>query len=129
MANTIQIIIGYLNETREDFEKTVEFVKEYHDCMSEILTCSAFLLHTTLKDKWIKEGEPLIMFKNAVIFDTMYNTTQDRLAWLNEIEEVFKEIKIPYSVYNRGIFHEQLKKIKRTRDHHTWIDGRTTTKK
>ena len=61
---TMQIIIGYLNETREDFEKTVEFVKEYHDCMSEILTCSTFLLHTTLKDKWIKEGEPLIMFKN-----------------------------------------------------------------
>ena len=62
MHTTPQIIIGYLNETREDFEKTVEFVKEYHDCRSEILLSS--LLHTTLKDKWIKEGEPLIMFKN-----------------------------------------------------------------
>lgn len=123
MAFAMQIIIGYLNETREDFEKTVEFVKEYHDCMSEILTCSAFLLHTTLKDKWIKEGEPLIMFKNAVIFDTMYNTTQDRLDWLNEIEEVFKEINIPYSVYNRGIFHELIEENKTARDHHTWING------
>ena len=47
-----------------------------------------------------------------VIFDTMYNTTQDRLDWLNEIEEVFKEIKIPYSVYNRGIFHELIEENK-----------------
>ena len=42
----------------------------------------------------------------------MYNTTQDRLDWLNEIEEVFKEIKIPYSVYNRGIFHELIEENK-----------------
>tara|TARA_B100000925_G_scaffold286989_1_gene265555 strand:- start:578 stop:1390 length:813 start_codon:yes stop_codon:yes gene_type:complete len=126
MEFAMQIIIGYLNETRKDFQKTVDFVKEYHDCMSEILTCSAFLLHTTLKNKWIKEGEPLIRFYNSVMFDTLYNTTEERLTWLNEIEEVFKEIGIPYSVYNRGLFHELMERDAKG-DYdvpaETWING------
>ena len=123
MQFAMQLIIGYLNETRVDFQRTVDFVKEYNDCMSEILTCSAFLLHTTLQEKWVKEGEPLIQHRNSVIFDTMYNTTQDRLNWLNEIEQVFKDYNLPYSIYNRGIFHELIKENETEQVHYTWIDG------
>lgn len=122
MQFAMQLIIGYLNETREDFQRTVDFVKEYNDCMSEILTCSAFLLHTTLQNKWIEEGEPLIQHRNSVIFDTMYNTTQDRLNWLNEIEQVFKDYNLPYSIYNRGIFHELMKENETAQEHYTWIN-------
>ena len=109
MQFSMQLIIGYLNETEEDFQKTVDFVKEYHDCMSEILTCSGFLLHETLKQKWIKEGN-YIEFHNTVNFNTNYNTASDRLDRLNRIEQVFKEIGINHSVYNRGLYHELINK-------------------
>lgn len=109
MQFAMQLIIGYLNETEEDFQKTVDFVKEYHDVMSEILTCSGFLLHETLKQKWVKEGN-YIEFHNTVNFNTNYNTATERLDRLNRIEEVFKEIGINHSVYNRGLYHELLNK-------------------
>ena len=109
MQFAMQLIIGYLNETEEDFQKTVDFVKEYHDCMSEILTCSGFLLHETLKQKWINEGN-YIEFQNTVNFTTNYNTAYQRLDRLNRIEKVFQEIGITHSVYNRGLYHELIDK-------------------
>jgi CDP-glucose 4,6-dehydratase len=108
MQFAMQIIIGYLNETEEDFQKTVEFIKEYKDVMSEILTCSVFLLHGPLQTSWVAEGNALHNYENTVIFDTDYNTTKDRLDRTNRIEKVFKEIEIPYSVYNRGLLIEYL---------------------
>jgi radical SAM superfamily enzyme YgiQ (UPF0313 family) len=59
----MQIIIGYLNETEEDFQKTVEFIKEYHDVMSQILTCSVFLLHESLRKSWIDQGNKLYNYQ------------------------------------------------------------------
>jgi len=84
------------------------FVKEYHDVMSEILTCSAFLLHEPLRKRWINEGEEFYNFENNVVYDTDYNTTWERLEWLDEIEAMFKEIGINHSVYNRGVLKENL---------------------
>ena len=103
MQFAMQLIIGYLNETQEDFQRTVDFVKEYHDCMSEILTCSAFLLHTTLKESWAREGEYLL-FYNAVNFVTNYNTPEERLEWLDISKKLFEDIGINHSVYNRGLY-------------------------
>lgn len=105
---SMQLIIGYLNETREDFLRTYEFIKEYHDVMSEILTCSAFLLHEPLRKRWINEGNEFYNFENNVVYDTDYNTTIERLTWLGEIEQMFKEIGINHSVYNRGVLKEHL---------------------
>ena len=105
---SMQIIIGYLNETREDFLRTYNFIKENHDVMSEILTCSAFLLHEPLRKRWINEGEKFYNFENNVVYDTDYNTTIERLTWLDEIEQMFKEIGINHSVYNRGVLKEHL---------------------
>ena len=116
MQFAMQLIIGYLNETEEDFQKTVDFVKEYHDCMSEILTCSGFLLHETLKQKWIKEGN-YIEFQNTVNFTTNYNTAEQRLDRLNRIESVFNEIGITHSVYNRGLYYELIDKRDYNYDH------------
>jgi|GEM_PF-6917025 len=101
----MQLIIGYLNETEEDFQKTVDFVKEYNDCMAEILTCSAFLLHETLRKRWVAEGEYLEVH-NTVNFTTNYNTPQQRLDRLNKIEEVFKNLNLKYNIYNRGLYYE-----------------------
>lgn len=105
MQFAMQLIIGYLNETEEDFQKTVDFVKEYHDCMSEILTCSGFLLHETLKKKWV-EGGNYMEYHNTVNFTTNYNTAEQRLDRLNRIEQVFIELGLIHSVYNRGLYHE-----------------------
>ncbi len=109
MQFAMQLIIGYLNETEEDFQKTVDFVEEYHDCMSEILTCSGFLLHETLKKKWITDGH-YMEYHNTVNFTTNYNTAEQRLDRLNRIEQVFKKIGITHSVYNRGLYHELIDK-------------------
>ena len=108
MQFAMQIIIGYLNEGEEDFQRTVEFIKEYNDVMAEILTCSVFLLHEPLRKSWIAEGNKFYNYENTVMFDTDYNTTWDRLDRINRIEESFKEIGIPYSVYNRGLLVEYL---------------------
>jgi len=107
----MQLIIGYLNETEENFQETVDFIKEYRDCIEEILTCSAFLLHETLIKRWISEGEYLEVH-NTVNFTTNYNTPEQRLDRLNRIEQVFKDLNLKYNVYNRGLYHE-LKTIRK----------------
>jgi len=56
----------------------------------------------------LAEGNEFYNYENTVMFDTDYNTTWDRLDRINRIEEVFKEIGIPYSVYNRGLLVEYL---------------------
>lgn len=111
---SMQLIIGYLNETYDNFMETYNFIKEYHDVMSEILTCSAFLLHEPLRKRWLSEGEKFYNFENNVVYDTDYNTTYERLEWLDKIEEMFKEIEINYSVYNRGVLKEHLDNSKTT---------------
>jgi radical SAM superfamily enzyme YgiQ (UPF0313 family) len=101
----MQLIIGYLNETEEDFQKTLDFVEEFRDCISEVITCSAFLIHTPLKKRWIAEGQYL-NYVNGVNFSTIYNTPMDRLDRLDRAEELFKRINLPYSIYNRGLYAE-----------------------
>jgi radical SAM superfamily enzyme YgiQ (UPF0313 family) len=101
----MQLIIGYLNESEEDFQKTMEFIEEYRDCMEEIVTCSAFLIHQPLQKRWIREGEYL-NYVNGVNFSTLYNTPKDRLDRLDRAEQTFKRIGIPYSIYNRGLYAE-----------------------
>lgn len=105
MTFAMQLIIGYLNEAEEDFQKTVDFVKEYHDCMSSILTCSGFLIHETLRKKWVEDGN-FLQYHNTVNFNTNYNTAEERLDRINRIDEVFKEIGITHSVYNRGLYYD-----------------------
>jgi radical SAM superfamily enzyme YgiQ (UPF0313 family) len=101
----MQLIIGYLNETDEDFQKTMDFVEEFRDCMAEVVTCSAFLIHTPLKNRWIAEGQYL-NYVNGVNFSTIYNTPKDRLRRLDIAETLFKKIDLPYSIYNRGLYAE-----------------------
>ena len=99
----MQLIIGYLNETEEDFQKTLEFVEEFRDCISEVITCSAFLIHAPLQKRWIAEGQYL-NYVNGVNFSTIYNTPMDRLDRLDRAEALFKRINLPYSIYNRGLY-------------------------
>jgi hypothetical protein len=101
----MQLIIGYLNETEEDFQKTMDFVEEFRDCISEVITCSAFLIHTPLKARWLAEGQYL-NYVNGVNFSTIYNKPKDRLDRLDRIEALFKRIDLPYSIYNRGLYAE-----------------------
>jgi radical SAM superfamily enzyme YgiQ (UPF0313 family) len=107
----MQLIIGYLNESEEDFQKTLDFVAEYYDVMSEILTCSAFLIHQPLLIRWRDTEQEWIEYINGVNFSTKYNTPMDRLDRLNRAEELFIKIGIPYSVYNRGLYLELKEEI------------------
>jgi hypothetical protein len=101
----MQLIIGYLNESEMDFQKTLDFIEEFHDVMDEITTCSAFLIHEPLRKRWLEEGQYL-EYINGVNFTTKFNTPQDRLDRLDRAEELFKKIGIPYSIYNRGLYME-----------------------
>lgn len=106
MQFAMQLIIGYLNEGEEDFQRTMDFIEEYHDCMAEILTCSAFLIHQPLLVRWRDEEKEWIEYINGVNFSTKWNTPMDRLDRLDRIENLFIKIGIPYSVYNRGLYLE-----------------------
>jgi hypothetical protein len=112
----MQLIIGYLNESEEDFQKTLDFIEEYHDVMDEIVTCSAFLIHEPLRIRWAEEEGEYLEYINGVNFSTKYNTPMDRLNRLERSEELFKKIGIPYSIYNRGLYlelKEELAKAKK----------------
>jgi hypothetical protein len=74
--------------------------------MSEILTCSAFLIHQPLLIRWRDTEQQWIEYINGVNFSTKYNTPMDRLDRLERSEELFKKIGIPYSIYNRGLYLE-----------------------
>ena len=102
----MQLIIGYLNEGEEDFQKTMDFVEEFHDCMDEIVTCSAFLIHEPLRIRWAEKEGQYLEYINGVNFSTKWNTPMDRLDRLERIENLFKKIKLPYSIYNRGLYLE-----------------------
>lgn len=106
MQFAMQLIIGYLNESEEDFQKTLDFISEWHDCMAEILTCSAFLIHQPLLIRWRDTEKEWIEYINGVNFSTKWNTPADRLDRLERSEELFKKIGIPYSIYNRGLYLE-----------------------
>jgi radical SAM superfamily enzyme YgiQ (UPF0313 family) len=102
----MQLIIGYLNEGEEDFQKTMDFVEEFHDCMDEIVTCSAFLIHEPLRIRWAEKEGQYLEYINGVNFSTKWNTPMDRLDRLERIENLFKRINLPYSIYNRGLYLE-----------------------
>lgn len=102
----MQLIIGYLNEGEEDFQRTMDFIEEYHDCMDEIITCSAFLIHEPLRIRWSEVEGQYLEYINGVNFSTKWNTPMDRLERLDRIEQLFKKIGIPYSIYNRGLYLE-----------------------
>ena len=106
MQFAMQLIIGYLNEGEEDFQRTMDFIEEYHDCMAEILTCSAFLIHEPLRKRWADDEGEYLEYINGVNFTTEWNTPADRLDRLDRIENLFIKIGIPYSVYNRGLYLE-----------------------
>ena len=106
MQFAMQIIIGYLNEGEDDFQQTLNFISEFNDCMAEILTCSAFLIHQPLLIRWRDTEKEWIEYINGVNFSTKWNTPLDRLDRLEKAEELFKEIGIPYSIYNRGLYLE-----------------------
>jgi radical SAM superfamily enzyme YgiQ (UPF0313 family) len=115
MQFAMQLIIGYLNEGEEDFQKTLDFIREYRDCMAEILTCSAFLIHGPLLTRWRNEEKQWIEYINGVNFSTKWNTPADRLKWLDRCEALFKEIDIPYSIYNRGLYLELQEELEKSK--------------
>jgi hypothetical protein len=84
--------------------------------MAEIVTCSVFLLHQTLLVKWRDVEKEYLEYENGVNFTTKWNTPMDRLRRIEQAEETFKRIGIPYSIYNRGLYlelkEEQERKVK-----------------
>ncbi len=84
----------------------MDFIEVYHDCMAEILTCSAFLIHEPLRKRWVDEEGEYLEYINGVNFTTKWNSPMDRLDRLDRIENLFIKIGIPYSVYNRGLYLE-----------------------
>lgn len=126
MQFAMQIIIGYLNEGEEDFQRTLDFIEEFHDCMAEILTCSAFLIHQPLLIRWRDTENQWIEYINGVNFSTKWNTPLDRLDRLERSEELFKKIGIPYSIYNRGLYLElkdEIDSIKKKKEEEEFFES------
>ena len=102
----LQLIIGYLNETEEDFQMTLDFVEEFHDVIYEILTCSVFSIWYPLKAQWESEGEYL-KYYSPVVWDTKYCTTLQRIERIDRIEKLFDKLGLTYNTYHRGLMMEQ----------------------
>jgi len=102
----LQLIIGYLNETEEDFQMTLDFVEEFHDVIYEILTCSVFSIWYPLKAQWESEGEYL-KYYSPVVWDTKYCTTVQRIERIDRIEKLFDKLGLTYNTYHRGLMMEQ----------------------
>ena len=102
----LQLIIGYLNETEEDFQMTLDFVEEFHDVIYEILTCSVFSIWYPLKTQWESEGEYL-KYYSPVVWDTKYCTTVQRIERIDRIEKLFDKLGLTYNTYHRGLMMEQ----------------------
>mgnify|MGYP003652351918 CR=1 FL=1 len=110
----LQLIIGYLNETEEDFQMTLDFIEEFHDVIYEILTCSVFSLWAPLLKQWRQEGE-WIEYYSTVVWDTKYNTTVDRIERINRIEKLFDKLGLTYNTYHRGLMLDQYEEYKQLR--------------
>jgi radical SAM superfamily enzyme YgiQ (UPF0313 family) len=123
----MQLIIGYLNEGEEDFQKTMDFVEEFHDCMDEVVTCSAFLIHEPLRIRWAEKEGQYLEYINGVNFSTKWNTPMDRLDRLERIENLFKRINLPYSIYNRGLYLELKEEQEREQQSDIEISNEITT--
>jgi radical SAM superfamily enzyme YgiQ (UPF0313 family) len=96
----LQLIIGYINETEEDFQMTIDFVKEFSDIIHEVITCSLFLAWEPLVDRWRSEGH-WITFANEVEWETEFSTLEERLERGKRIEKVFQELGLKYNIYLR----------------------------
>jgi radical SAM superfamily enzyme YgiQ (UPF0313 family) len=102
----LQLIIGYLNETEEDFQMTLDFIEEFNDVIYEILTCSVFNLWAPLLNQWKQEGE-WIEYYSGVVWDTKYCTTLQRIERIDRIENLFDKLGLEYNTYHRGLMIEQ----------------------
>lgn len=98
----LQLIIGYINESEEDFQMTLDFVEEYSDIIYEVTTCSLFLCWYPLVDRWKKEGNS-INFKNEVEWETEFSTLEQRLERGKRIEKLFKKLGLKYNLYLREV--------------------------
>jgi len=119
----LQLIIGYLNETEEDFQMTLDFVEEFHDVIYEILTCSVFSIWYPLKTQWESEGEYL-KYYSPVVWDTKYCTTVQRIERIDRIEKLFDKLGLTYNTYHRGLMIEQYENYKST-NKRVWIANPT----
>ena len=96
----LQLIIGYINESEEDFQMTMDFVEEFSDVIFEVTTCSLFLCWQPLVDRWKKEGN-WIQFKNEVEWETEFSNLEQRLKRGKKIEKLFKKLGLQYNLYLR----------------------------
>jgi len=101
----LQLIVGYMNETEEDFQKTLDFVEEFHDVIYEILTCSVFSVWYPLKAQWESDGEYLD-YHSPVVWNTKYCTTEQRMERIDRIEKLFDRLGLNYNTYHRGLMME-----------------------
>ena len=101
----LQLIVGYMNETEEDFQKTLDFVEEFHDVIYEILTCSVFSVWFPLKKQWEDEGRYL-KYHSPVVWETEYCTTEQRMERIDRIEKLFDKLGLNYNTYHRGLMME-----------------------
>jgi len=101
----LQLIVGYMNETDDDFQRTLDFIEEFHDVIYEILTCSVFSVWYPLKKQWESEGKYL-KYHSPVVWETEYCTTEQRMERIDRIEKLFDKLGLNYNTYHRGLMME-----------------------
>lgn len=106
----LQLIVGYPNETEEDFQMTLDFTERYQDVISEISTCSAFLMikNDDLEDL-ITTKEFGIVMRTEPDWSSDFSTPTIRLDRMNRAEKHFQRLGMKHRMFYKD-FLEQIER-------------------
>ncbi len=106
----LNILVGYPNETEEDFQKTMKFILFNSDLISQV-GVNAVIVDPKLDvfNKMINKNE--LTYKSAHDWTTEASNPQSRSERLNEMEVLLRKCRIPFNIEGHDGLNEVLGKV------------------
>lgn len=98
----LQLIVGYPTETEEDFQMTLDFVKAHRNTISEVASCSSFLIIPSENDEMldlIQDPSLRLKFVTDSNWSTPHSNPSIRLNRMKRAERLFQELNLPHRMF------------------------------
>lgn len=98
----LQLIVGYPTETESDFQMTLDFVRARKSTISEIASCSSFLIIPSENDEMmdlIQDPTLQLKFFTDSDWSTPHSTPSVRLNRMQRAERLFRSLDLPYRMF------------------------------